>query len=370
MQFGTRRHLTTYGHLQTVVHEALGKLERIVGMAGTLGIDGIVHTKRKVNGTQGIARNLVDLGVKERAEGGVHREGIGIAAVQIHTRSKHGDGQLASLFNTHRLQFAVQLHILWGIQRELKSHIVKRLGNHDTTIEVDAPSYSITARNGSLGAFHSSNVQRGVHRITRKLNIRTILDSKRLQRNDGQRVFHLTVRQRITSRQLQIVSRRIAHTQRTTSHQIDVIGVVSIEVGHHMGTLRHLKGHIHCESVECWTLNDNLRSIAEVSKLDQIVQLIVCSQGRVAQHIAHISSSQHFHTTSHIQIVQRATHGGKHIDEGLSIGYALGILLGVDNLEITGSHPHVDHHLIEIGEVDLALDVQRVLIIRIQGEVL
>ena len=137
-----------------------------------------------------------------------------------------------------------------------------------------------------------------------------------------------------------------------------------------MGALRHLEGHIHRESVEWRTLDDNLRGVAEVRKLNQIVQLIVGGQGRVAQHIAHIGSSKYLQTTTHIQVVQRTTHGGKHIDEGLSIGYALGILLGVDNLEITGSHPHVDHHLIEIGEVDLALDVQRVLIIRIQGEVL
>ena len=171
MQFSTRRHLTTNSHLQTVVQEALGKLERIVGMAGTLGIDGVVHTKREVDGAQGIARDMVDLGVEERAEGGVHREGAGIAAVQIHTRSEHGDSQLTSLLGSHRLQLAVQLHVLWGIERELQSHIVERLGDHNATVEVDTAPYSISIRDASLGALRSGNVQRGVHGVARKLDI-------------------------------------------------------------------------------------------------------------------------------------------------------------------------------------------------------
>ena len=45
------------------------------------------------------------------------------------------------------------------------------------------------------------------------------------------------------------------------------------------------------------------------------------------------------------------------------------ILLGTDNLEVTGSHAHINHHTVEVGEIDRALNVQRILVIGIEGEV-
>ena len=46
------------------------------------------------------------------------------------------------------------------------------------------------------------------------------------------------------------------------------------------------------------------------------------------------------------------------------------MLLGADNLEVLGAHADINHHLVEVAEVDVPLNVQRVLVVGIDGEVL
>ena len=209
------------------------------------GIGGVVHAHREVQRAQGIARNLVDFRAEERAECAVHTEGPRVAVSQIHARREHGDSQLAALFDTHRQQLAVQLHVLGSIEHKLHTHIVEGLGDDDTTVEDDAAPIAVGIVHTGLGALRGLDVQRRIHRLARKLNIRTILDDERLERNDRQRVFHLTVRQGVTTAQLQVVSRRVQHAQRAAAHQVDIVGVVGIEVGHHVGTLGYVYSHVH-----------------------------------------------------------------------------------------------------------------------------
>ena len=271
MQLGTRRHHATYGDLQPVVEEAFGKLERIVGMGLTRTIERLIDTEGEVKGAQGIARDAADLAIEERAQSGVHGEGLGITISQIHTRSQHGNSQLASLLDTQGLQLAMQLHIFGSIEGELQSHVLQSLGDDDATVEIDTTPYPIVARYGSFSTFGGSNVQRRIHQVARELNIRTILDGKRLQRNDGQRVFHLTIGEGITTRQTKVVGRTIGHAQRTTTHKVDEVGMVGIEVGHDMGSVRYFKGHIHRESSERRTRNNYLSSITKVLELHQVI---------------------------------------------------------------------------------------------------
>ena len=111
-------------------------------MRRTSGVGGVVHAERQVECSQGVARDIADFAAEERAEGRVHGE-VTRPLGQIHTRGQHGDGQFSALVGPHSLQFAVQLHILGRIQRELKSHVVERLGNLDATVEVDAAPYPV-----------------------------------------------------------------------------------------------------------------------------------------------------------------------------------------------------------------------------------
>ena len=193
MQFGTCRHLATNDNLQAVVQETLGELERVVGMHISRGISRVVHTDGKVQRTQGIACNLVDFRIKERAECTIHTEGSRVAVSQIHARGEHGDGQLTTLFDTHRHQLVVELHVLGSIQRECHAHVVKRLGDDNATVEDNAAADTVGTGHASSDALCGLDVQRRIHRFARKLDIRAVLNGKGLERNDGQRILHLTV---------------------------------------------------------------------------------------------------------------------------------------------------------------------------------
>ena len=136
-----------------------------------------------------------------------------------------------------------------------------------------------------------------------------------------------------------------------------------------MGTHGHIQRHIHCEAIKWWAMYNHLSCITEILKLHQIVQMIVGSQRRIAKDICHIGSSQNFQPSTHIQIVSGSSHRGKDIDESLTVSHTVRILLGTDNLEIAGSHANIHHHTVEVGEIYRTLDIQRILIVGIEGKV-
>ena len=61
---------------------------------------------------------------------------------------------------------------------------------------------------------------------------------------------------------------------------------------------------------------------------------------------------------------------GYEIDEGLSPGDGLGLLLGIDEQQVTGPYPQVGHDLVGVGEVDAAHHVQRLVVVGIESVVL
>ena len=264
----------------------------------------------------------------------------------------------------------MQLHILGGIDDELQTHIVERLGDDDATDEVDRAPHLTGRADRRLGLLGGGNVQRGVHHLARKLDIRAVLDGKRLQRNDRQLILHLTVGQRIATRQLQIVGRRVDHTQRTATHQIDIVGVVAVEVGFNVGALRHVDGHIHAETRQRRPLDDHLGGVAEVYELHQRLHLVVGSQRCVAQDVAHIGRRQHAQAATHVQIVEGSLHTGIEVDKRLAEGHAVVAFLGANELEVLGTHAEIGRDMVEIVEIDIALNIQRILVDRVDGKVL
>ena len=161
----------------------------------------------------------------------------------------------------------MQCHILRRIECELQSHVVQRLGDNHAAFEVHAAPHSIGIRHSGLGLLRGRDVQRRIHRVARKLNIASILNGEGLQRDDGERVFHLTVIQRITPRQSEVICRIILHAQVSATHQVDIVRMVGIQVSHDMSTLGHGHGKIHAESVQWRTVHDGLCGIGKVGEL-------------------------------------------------------------------------------------------------------
>ena len=110
--------------------------------------------------------------------------------------------------------------------------------------------------------------------------------------------------------------------------------MVCIEVGHQVGAIGHIDGHIHIEAARSRTGNHHGRSIGEIGELHQFIQLVVGGQRGVAQHVAQIGGRQHFHPTPHPQMVHFALQEAEHIHIAFSEGNALGRFTGVDNLDV------------------------------------
>ena len=118
-----------------------------------------------------------------------------------------------------------------------------------------------------------------------------------------------------------------------------------------------------------WTRHNDLRSVAEVGEFHQIVQVIVRRERGVAQHVTHVRRAEHVEAASHVEVVHGTVHAGKHVDENFAVSDALGVLFGTDNLEVAGLHAEVHQHAFGVAEIDVALDVERVVVVGIDGEV-
>ena len=87
----------------------------------------------------------------------------------------------------------MQLHVLGSVQRKLQTHIVERLGNLDSAVEVDTSSYTVGVSNIGLDTLCGRDVQRGVHGVACKLHIASVLNGEGLQRDERQSIFHFAV---------------------------------------------------------------------------------------------------------------------------------------------------------------------------------
>ena len=175
----------------------------------------------------------------------------------------------------------MQLHVLWRIKGECQSHVRQRLGDDHATLEIYAATYAALIGNRGFHLLCSRDVERGVHDIARKLYVAAVLYGKRLEWNDGHRILHLSVAQGVFAQQPQRLCWVIGHAQRASAHQIHIVRLVGIQVGNDMCSLRDVDGHVHAEASHLRTAHYGLGGVAEVSKLHQLVQLVVGSQRRV-----------------------------------------------------------------------------------------
>ena len=146
--------------------------------------------------------------------------------------------------------------------------------------------------------------------------------------------------------------------------------MVGIHVGHDMSTVRYIQRHIHPEAIDGRACDSSLRSITEISEFHKVIQLVIGSNRCITQDITHISSTQHIQTATHIEVFQRTVHHGKYIHKSLAVSHTLSMLFGANNLEVLSPHTHIDRNVVRIVEVDTTLHIQRVVVMRIDGEIL
>ena len=137
------------------------------------------------------------------------------------------------------------LHIVRCVEGELQSHIGEGLRDDDTTIEVDTPICPTGTSYRCSDSFCGGDMESWVHDITNELDIAAILNGERLQWDGLQRVFHLTVIQRVLTCQLPLFRRSITQTERSPTHQIDIVRLGRIQIRHDMGTLGDIEGEVH-----------------------------------------------------------------------------------------------------------------------------
>ena len=330
----------------------------------------VVHSERKVERAQGIAADGVDLRVEECTQRIVHRERVGVAVGEIHARCKHGHSQLATVLYRLRHQFVVHLLVVGCVDGKLQSHVLQRLGYHDTTLECNAAAGSAVIGHGCLVLFCGGDVESRIHRVAREFGIAAVLDGKCLERNYGQRVFHLTRTYSIASVQTQSVAGSILHTQVSSTNEVNIVGVVGIECAQHMRTVVDVDREVHVESVDWRTCHGNGIRVAEVDKLHESIELIVGGEWRVAQYICDVARTQHIESSTHTQRIERSLSQSEEVDPRLAISLRACRLLRVDEQIVVGTHSYVERHVCHVGKVDISAQRKRIAVAGKELEVL
>ena len=247
-------------------------------MAGACGIGAVVDAYTEVDGLQGGTRDVVDFTLEEGTEGIVHREAARVAVGDVHTCGEHRDGDLTTLFGRHRSEVGIDGIILRGLDDELHTHIIERLGDDDTTVEYHTAADTSIVADGGFGSLGGGDVQSWVHRVASELYITAVLDVEGLQRDDGQRVFHLTAGERVTACKVETLI-VILHTQVTTASQIGIVGLLGVEVADEVSAFRHADGEVDIHTCGLGTRDDGLGGVGEVCELHQLIETIVGREG-------------------------------------------------------------------------------------------
>ena len=205
-------------------------------MHGTRSIGAVIDAHAEVEGLEGRAGNVVDLTLEEAAEGRVHGELAGVAVGEIHAGGEHGHGNFPAFLGRHALQLAADGVVLRCIDDELQTHVVEGLGDDDTTVEGNTTIRTALAADSGLGVLGGGDVESGIHRIACELHIAAILDGEGLQRDDWQRVFHLTVGEGVTACEVDAFV-IIFHAQVAAAHQVDVVALLGIKITEDAGSL-------------------------------------------------------------------------------------------------------------------------------------
>ena len=98
------------------------------------------------------------------------------------------------------------------------------------------------------------------------------------------------------------------------------------------------------------------RGVAETDELHQVVQTVVNGERRVLQDIRHIGAVKHIELTAHTDIAGGSLERTDIIGVDLSEYHALGLLSGVDQLEVVGLHGEIHRHAVEIAHVKRSVE--------------
>ena len=247
-------------------------------------------------------------------------------------------------------------HQVFGcIKGKLQPHVVEGLGDDDATDKLHAAPHPIGSRHGGFGFFLCRDVETGVEGVACELHIAAILNGECFERYYRQGILHLAIAQGVAPVQTDALHIAVVHLQHTAASEVDIVGVVGIEVGHDVGTGGYIEAHVHHKSADGRLIHTDLRGVGEVAELHQFIELVVGGDRRIAQDICHIGLAEHIQLSVHPHVVQFARYTAVEIDKRLAIGYAVHLLLGVDYLEVAGLHLHVHQDALQIGKVHLAL---------------
>ena len=221
---------------------------------------------------------------------------------------------------------------------ERQAHIIERLRDLHTHIERHGARL-VVFNHRCPHALLGGAIERWVHHVAREVDITSLDDVERLERDNGQRVFHLAAVGREASRQAHVALLRKAHGEVAATFEVHIVLPVFTQTAAEACSIADGDAQREVESADFQRrVFLNSGRVAEGNKLHEVVQAVVHRQRRIPENVGHVGAVENLEFAADADVVRRSLERSEIVGIDLSIEQRQTVSLGVDELEIVGPH--------------------------------
>ena len=147
-----------------------------------------------------------------------------------------------------------------------------------------------------------------------------------------------------------------------TSASLQLYAVASVIAQEAVNLHRRVDVYIHLnvQMLIRSLLRFNTQGVCEVAEGYQVGKLVFDGKGRILQYIRDIRVAQNIQCASHLQVVQRSPDAIVNVNIYLTVCQGVTCLGRIYQLVILGSDIQVQLHILQVAEVDVSVQRQRV----------
>ncbi len=160
------------------------------------------------------------------------------------------------------------------------------------------------------------------------------------------------------------------HAHVAAADNIDIVGVVGIEIGVDVRPVVDVYVHVHVQTRERRAADLVSDGVAEVGELRESVELVIGGERCVLQIVFQVGGAEHVGASANFEIVEQSRHRAIEVDVGLAVDFGAAGLLGVYEQQVGAAHLYVEPHGVEVAEVKGTLDVERLVVVGEDLEIL
>lgn len=227
----------------------------------------------------------------------------------------------------------------------------------------------VVFRHGSLHPLFGGDVERGVHHVAEEVDIASLDELERFERDDRQGILHFAAARREASREAHVALLVEAEVERAAAFDVDVARLVVAEFAAEVCRLADVQGHREVHAHDGRRGRSRGRAVGEIDEVDKPFELVFDREGRVFQDVGHVGVAEQVEPSVDVDVLHRAAHRGVNVRIDFPEHHRLALSLGIDELVVRGVDVKVHSDGLGVRKVDGTVEAKRRRAGRVEREV-